>query len=453
MESFCLRDDQELVKAIRQQNVKRSMELLVDGANPNFRVASSDGDYPIHIAVRVHNVTLVKLLIIFYADLNVTNNAGETPYQLAVRLGAKAQDCATAIKTVVDLEVAKASTPPRQQGARIKSPPGANDDDIYLLTLDGGGIRGLVFLQVMLGIERRKTQLYPHSQPFISYFNWIGGTSAGGLAALGMAGLKASPEHGRKLFLTLKDRVFTGPFPYTPDGVFQEAFGTVRNMASIVEPNVSIMTTLATTAPPKLHIMSNYGNARDGQVGPDRRLIWEAARATSAAVPYFNSFDKQFIDGGFIANNPTSDTIVDILHFKPEAKIKVVLSMGCGYVLPEAITEPDFHPINSILDKILKLTKETEIEDILFLLKNIPGTKSLIEVMTSQITQPCAEVQARGEALAKCLGAKYYRLDPRTSNVSFIESESAPIIDMMYEAMVGTLEDPNVDSIIDAIVG
>ena len=110
-------------------------------------------------------------------------------------------------------------------------------------------------------------------------------------------GLKTSLEKGRKLYLTLKDQVIKGPIPYNPDGIFQEAFG-VRNMASIIETNVSIMTTLAITAPPKLHIMSNYGGARDGQLSPDERLIWEAARATSAATPYFNSFDNRFIDGG-----------------------------------------------------------------------------------------------------------------------------------------------------------
>ena len=108
MESFQLRDDQELVQAIRKQNVNKSVELLVNGANPN--VANSDGDYPIHVAVQVHNVTLVKLLIIFYADLSVKNTAGETPYQLAVSIGEKAKDCAIAIKTITDLDGGKAST-------------------------------------------------------------------------------------------------------------------------------------------------------------------------------------------------------------------------------------------------------------------------------------------------------------------------------------------------------
>ena len=139
-----------------------------------------------------------------------------------------------------------------------------------------------------------------------------------------------------------------------------------------------------------------------------------------------------------------------------KAKVKVVLSMGCGFIQPEAITEPDFHPISSLWDKILKFVKEsekTEIEGVLFLLKNIPGTKSLIAVMMSQITQPCGEVNTRGEALANSLGAKYCRINPRTSNISFVESDNAPLINMMYEAMVGTLEDSNVDIIIDAVVG
>ena len=57
-----------------------------------------------------------------------------------------------------------------------------------------------------------------------------------------------------------------------------------------------------------------------------------------------------------MAGNPTCDTIVDILHFKQaNAQVKVVLSMGCGFMQPEAITEPDFHPISSWLDKIFEV--------------------------------------------------------------------------------------------------
>lgn len=49
-----------------------------------------------------------------------------------------------------------------------------------LLCLDGGGIRGLVLVQMLLEIERL-TQT-----PIIHLFDWIAGTSTGGILALGL---------------------------------------------------------------------------------------------------------------------------------------------------------------------------------------------------------------------------------------------------------------------------
>ena len=67
-----------------------------------------------------------------------------------------------------------------------------------------------------------------------------------------------------------------------------------------------ILFIIANTKPPKLHIICNYVDPKDGQAGP---RIWEDVQATSAAVPYLYPFGG-FIGGGFIANNPTIDAIV-----------------------------------------------------------------------------------------------------------------------------------------------
>ena len=74
--------------------------------------------------------------------------------------------------------------------------------------------------------------------------------------------------------------------PYANDQVnrvMQTIFGEENIMSDIKEYNVAVMTTLVNTNPPKLHIMRTYGGIPDdGQVGPDKRRIWEAARATSS---------------------------------------------------------------------------------------------------------------------------------------------------------------------------
>jgi len=50
-----------------------------------------------------------------------------------------------------------------------------------VLCLDGGGIRGLVLISILLHIENAT------KVPIIHCFDWIAGTSTGGILALGLA--------------------------------------------------------------------------------------------------------------------------------------------------------------------------------------------------------------------------------------------------------------------------
>ena len=229
---------------------------------------------------------------------------------------------------------------------------------MFLLCLDGGGIRGLVFVQALIELDKRRVQLYgENSEPFLNHFNWIAGTSTGGIAALAIA-TGRSPTNCRDVyFKVLRNKILTKYPPFSDDNVdrnLQDVFGSEKILSEIKDYNVAVITTLADSAPPKLHIMSNYG---DEQPGPDR-LIWEAARATSAAVPYFHPFDGKFVDGGYVAAvNPTVDAIIDIhRHFtkqqrKQNLQMKTVISLGCGDVAPQSFQFEQHSEIHELLQK------------------------------------------------------------------------------------------------------
>ena len=53
-----------------------------------------------------------------------------------------------------------------------------------ILTMDGGGIRGLILIQLLLALEEFT------KQPIVQLFDWIAGTSTGGILALAIT-------HGR----------------------------------------------------------------------------------------------------------------------------------------------------------------------------------------------------------------------------------------------------------------
>lgn len=59
--------------------------------------------------------------------------------------------------------------------------PLKNIDGDRVLCLDGGGIRGLVLITILLHIEQTI------GQPIVHSFDWIAGTSTGAILALGIA--------------------------------------------------------------------------------------------------------------------------------------------------------------------------------------------------------------------------------------------------------------------------
>lgn len=137
-----------------------------------------------------------------------------------------------------------------------------------LLCMDGGGIRGLVLVQMLLEIERIA------QTPIHHMFDWVAGTSTGGILALAL-GAGKTMKQCMCLYLRMKEQAFVGSRPYTSDNLenlLKDTLGANTVMTDIKHPKVMITGVMADRKPVDLHFFRNYKSASDilGIVTPDR---------------------------------------------------------------------------------------------------------------------------------------------------------------------------------------
>ncbi|KAJ8321225.1 hypothetical protein KUTeg_001223 [Tegillarca granosa] len=150
-----------------------TMELLCFGADSC--ISDYDGNTPLHHAVMKDNVEMTRVFVVFGADVDMLNNKGQSARHIASTTKSKngAKGCCKGCMT----EGTWNGTDDPAMNTVLET-----DKDAYkVLCLDGGGIRGLVLVQMLIAIEKYA------GKPIVKCFDWIAGTSTGGLLALGIA--------------------------------------------------------------------------------------------------------------------------------------------------------------------------------------------------------------------------------------------------------------------------
>lgn len=131
--------------------------------------------------------------------------------------------------------------------------------ELRILSLDGGGIKGLVLIQMLAFLEEYV------GQPTHTMFDWIAGTSTGGILALVIASGYTAAQC-RQFYFKMKNKVFLGTRPYESeplDNFLKKLFGESSTMANIVKPRVMLTATLADKFPAELHLFRNYESPND----------------------------------------------------------------------------------------------------------------------------------------------------------------------------------------------
>lgn len=235
-----------------------------------------------------------------------------------------------------------------------------------ILSIDGGGIRGIIAAQVGVRLEEKLQQKSGNSNARIAdYFDLIAGTSAGGILTClylcpdaenpdrprwsAQDAVNFSIESGRDVFkssLWQKLKSF--------DGLIDEKYPSTRLEAFFIEnfQDCKLSELLKPCLISSYDIerrKAHFFNQIDAVGHPEENyFIRDIARATSAAPSYFEvpkirsltNESYALIDGGVFANNPALCAYAEVrskLRIPdersdrgPTAKDMVILSLGTG---------------------------------------------------------------------------------------------------------------------------
>ena len=388
-------------------------------ANADVNAASKEtGNTALHIATQKGHLIMAKLLAVYDARIDLVNKSGETPIEVAeASTEPGAMKCYEEIGAlVIDNEMQSAEVIP-QAATSLGGP--------VLLSVDGGGIRGLVANAVLIELENLLREMDPTFECLSEYFDWTVGTSTGCYIICGMVYLKMPPAKMRKLYLQFKEKANELSRPY-PDSAINACMKQIVPedivLSSVTTPRAIFTTTLADRSPPELHLMCNYGEARQGQKGPSERKLWEAARASSAAPTYFEAFENVFIDGGVMSNNPTLDGMSEMVQqLKMEGeplKIGMVVSLGTG-VVPSKRTPG----IN------LQRKAATLMDD-------LKGLYGLVQVLIAQVTASDGQEVERAQAWCNTLQCPFFRFSPPMKDIDLNETDNEKLIEMMFYGLI-----------------
>ncbi|MGE5544611.1 MAG: patatin-like phospholipase family protein [Bacillota bacterium] len=218
---------------------------------------------------------------------------------------------------------------------------------IKLLSLDGGGIRGIIPAMVLAEIEKRT------SKPVSELFDLIAGTSTGGLLALGLTkpGPGGGPEFtaadmvrfyensgseifSRSCWYRVTSLGFLAESKYPPDGmrkVYARYFGASRLKDALCD-------VLLTAYEIELRAPFFFRSSRARAIPEYDFALQDVAFAITVAPTYFSPYKIDIedgsryyalIDGGVYANNPGMCLYAEACKTCPGKEILMV-SLGTG---------------------------------------------------------------------------------------------------------------------------
>lgn len=228
-----------------------------------------------------------------------------------------------------------------------------------ILSIDGGGIRGIIPGMLLVALEDKIKRITKDPQAHLSqYFDFFAGTSTGGILASillcphpddptkprfsAQDALNIYVEHGTEIFTTSSWRRFLNQFgllselydEHVLEKVLESYFGDLK-LSQLIKPCIITAYNIELR---KNHLFRqqkaiSHGDSRDF-------YLKDVCRATSAAPTYFSVAEiysiagtrYPLVDGGVFAHNPAISALLEVLKTYKTFKIDDVhiLSLGTG---------------------------------------------------------------------------------------------------------------------------
>ncbi|CRL27391.1 NB-ARC [Penicillium camemberti] len=261
---------------------------------------------------------------------------------------------------------------------------------LCLLSLDGGGVRGLSTLYIMKGLMDRLNQARPEGSPAkkpCEVFDLIGGTSTGGLIAIMLGRLEMDVDQCIMAYIQLMKIIFGKPSKWALSSLFgkiEPRFDAEKLEGAINEVIIScgvnptdlfndqadrgcrVFVCSITQETKEIVRLRSYPIRNKPGISA---TICQAARATSAATTFFEPVSigaRRFADGALGANNPVDEMEGEASDIWCEETgelkplVKCFISIGTGHPGKKAMEDNLLKFVSKTLPALVTQTEHTE---------------------------------------------------------------------------------------------
>ncbi|XP_015090060.1 calcium-independent phospholipase A2-gamma isoform X1 [Vicugna pacos] len=250
---------------------------------------------------------------------------------------------------------------------------------IRILTIDGGGTRGVVALQTL----RKLVELT--QKPVHQLFDYICGVSTGAILAF-MLGLFHMPlDECEELYRKLGSDVFSqnvivGTVKMSWSHAFYDSQAWENILKDRMGSSLMIETARNPTCPkvaavstivnrgltPKAFVFRNYGHfpgTNSHYLGGCQYKMWQAIRASSAAPGYFAEYalgNDLHQDGGLLLNNPSALAMHECKCLWPDVPLECIVSLGTGRYESDVRNTVTYTSLRTKLSNVINSATDTE---------------------------------------------------------------------------------------------